>query len=131
LISKTAEYALSALVCLTHEGRGLTAKEIAQATGMPEGYLAKVLRTMARLGLVRSRRGPTGGFTLGRPPDRMTLGEVIDAIEPQRNQPLADGAMLAGLCERIRSARDAERSVFRGVTLADVVAEDPDGELHG
>lgn len=123
MISKTAEYALSALVCLAHEGRALTAKEIARTTGMPEGYLAKVLRTMARIGLVRSRRGPTGGFTLGMPPANMTLGQVIEAIEPQRNGPLVNGAMLSDLRERIRKATNAERSVFADVTLADVVAK--------
>ena len=123
MISKTSEYALSALVCLaTQSERSLTAREIAQSTGMPEGYLAKVLRTLARLGIVRSRRGPAGGFTLSRSAEEMDLIDVIRSIEPRRQHPEAEGAgVLAALKNRIERAANAELACFSGVTLAELL----------
>jgi len=123
VISKTSEYALSALVCLASEnGQSLTARQIAQTTGMPEGYLAKVLRTLARLGLVKSRRGPAGGFTLSKSADEMDLMDVIRSIEPRKHQHESTATgMLARLKTRIERASDAELACFSGVTLAEIL----------
>jgi Rrf2 family protein len=64
----TAEYALRAVVALgLQPDRYLTTREIAERTKVPSFYLEKVLRTLARAGLIASHRGPGGGFGLGRP----------------------------------------------------------------
>src|SRR5437870_5794195 len=83
MFSQTAEYAFRAVVCLaTYPGATLTTEQIAAATQVPEGYLAKVLQTLARRGLVRSRRGLHGGFGLARAATELTALQVLDAVDP-------------------------------------------------
>src|SRR5665213_967665 len=80
MVSLTADYALRAILLLAREetGRSLRADEIADATGAPRNYMAKVLNTVAKAGLISSMRGPSGGFALAVPASELTLGRVID-----------------------------------------------------
>ncbi|HEX8906653.1 MAG TPA: Rrf2 family transcriptional regulator, partial [Longimicrobiaceae bacterium] len=68
MLSKTAEYALRALLVLARRGaRGgaaVRAEEIADAVGAPRNYMSKTLHALAKQGFVASARGPLGGFTL-------------------------------------------------------------------
>lgn len=56
-------------------------REIAEQTGLPEAYLAKIIRQLAAAGLVRAFRGPGGGITLSRPPQAINLWDIVRAIE--------------------------------------------------
>ncbi len=83
MISRTAEYALRAMVALgSHRGRPLTTQQIAERTGVPPGYLSKVLQALARAGLVAGHRGLGGGFAPARPMGAITVLEVIHAVDP-------------------------------------------------
>lgn len=83
LISQTTEYALRAAVILAREsGQWLTNQQIAEASGVPAGYLAKILRLLARADLVASQRGVGGGFTLARHASEISLLDVFDAVDP-------------------------------------------------
>jgi len=63
-------------------GAGLTtSQEIASRQGIPVAYLDQLLTTLGKAGLVRSVRGPQGGHMLARPPDQITISEVISALE--------------------------------------------------
>ena len=85
MLSNTAEYALRAIVYLaTHQDRPCTAQAIAKATKVPSGYLSKVLQDLVKAGLTHSQRGPNGGFTLSRSPRRMSVLEVVNAVDPIR-----------------------------------------------
>jgi hypothetical protein len=65
VISQTAEYALRAIVYLAdQDGDARTTAQIAKATQVPAGYLAKVMQNLSRSGVVKSQRGLNGGFTL-------------------------------------------------------------------
>jgi Rrf2 family transcriptional regulator, iron-sulfur cluster assembly transcription factor len=55
--------------------------DIANAEGLPESYLAKIFQELAKEGIVRSHRGAKGGFSLARPPEQITLRQIIEAIE--------------------------------------------------
>lgn len=82
MISQTAEYGLRAAVYLArHRGSPKTNTEIAEATRIPAGYLAKLLQAMGRHGLVEGRRGLGGGFQLARDPDTVTILEVFAAVD--------------------------------------------------
>lgn len=59
----------------------LTARAIAEKLSVSEAHLAKVLAVLERSGLVSGTRGPTGGYRLARPADRITLKEVYEAID--------------------------------------------------
>jgi len=82
-LTKKADYGLIALKHLAElpEGQAQSAKEIAQAYHIPTPLLAKVLQTLARSGLVVSHAGIHGGYSLGRPANRITAFEVIRSIE--------------------------------------------------
>lgn len=55
--------------------------DIAQAQGIPPSFMAKILRSLVRARLLRSSRGVHGGFALAKPASRITLLDVVEAIE--------------------------------------------------
>lgn len=81
-ISAQEEYGLRCLLQLARvqEGRLVTVKEIAQKEALSTAYVEKLLRLLAKAGLVHSLRGIKGGYMLNRPPSQVTLGEVVRAM---------------------------------------------------
>lgn len=85
MISQTAEYALRAIVYLADKsGVPQTTRQIADVTRVPAGYLAKVMQTLVRSGIVSARRGLHGGFALLTAPDELTVLDVVQAVDPVR-----------------------------------------------
>lgn len=83
MFSSTVEYAFRAIVTLaSRNGQSATAKDIAAVTKSPPNYVSKVMQTLVEGGLVNARRGPNGGFTLARPPEHITLLDVVNAVDP-------------------------------------------------
>lgn len=81
--SMSIEYAIHGLVYLAAAGSASStlAGDIAKAIRVPESYLRKVFQLLVRSGIVVSHRGAKGGFTLGRDPERITLKDVVEAID--------------------------------------------------
>jgi Rrf2 family transcriptional regulator, nitric oxide-sensitive transcriptional repressor len=76
------DFALRALMRLAGEpGRSYATNEIAVEFGISRNHLAKVVRDLAEGGFINTQRGAGGGFTLARPPQAITLGEVVRALE--------------------------------------------------
>ncbi len=130
MISKTVEYALRAAVYLADQtGEARTTGQIAEVTRVPAPYLAKVLQNLAQAGLVHSQRGLHGGFTLARDPARLTIWDVVEAVEPLqriRECPLGLASHRQRLCplhKRLDDVLAATENAFRSTTLADVLAE--------
>lgn len=85
MISQTTEYALRAVVYLAqHPDLSWTTKQIAAATRVPAGYLSKVLQGLSRAGLISSQRGRHGGFQIDGDPEKLSVLEVVNAVEPIR-----------------------------------------------
>lgn len=83
MISQTAEYALRAVVYLADNGDApQTTQQIAEVTRVPAGYLAKVMQTLSRSGIVRARRGLHGGFALAVSPGDLSVLDVVQAVDP-------------------------------------------------
>ena len=82
-ISKKGDYAIRGMVYLAGQppGRVVLASEIARAMDVPPLFLSKILQQFSKSGLVKSYRGSGGGFLLGRPPDTITLCEIVEAVE--------------------------------------------------
>lgn len=81
--SRAQEVALAALPLLDPRGpagKGRGVKDLASDARVPGPFLAKVLGRLVDRGLLRSRRGRTGGFVLGRPADEITLADVVLAL---------------------------------------------------
>ena len=132
MISQTTEYALRAVVWLAaNPEKPLTAQQIAEATRVPAGYLAKVLQGLSRAGLLHSQRGLGGGFTLARTPDTLTMWEVVQAVDPLKRIhecPLgfeAHGAQLCQLHKQLDSAIASIEEAFSACTISKLI--DPTG----
>lgn len=130
MISQTAEYALRAMVYLAQEpDRSHTNQQIARITRVPIGYLAKVLQNLSKAGLITSRRGLGGGFTLARPAEEITIYEVVQAVDPIpriTSCPLKLKAHRDKLCplhQRLDNAWELVEQSFRSTTLADIIGE--------
>ncbi len=81
-ISEAASIGLHTMVLLAaHENSLHSAKELASRLNVSEAHLAKVLQRLSRGGLVKSIRGPKGGFRLGRPSKDISLLNVFESIE--------------------------------------------------
>lgn len=82
LVSRTLDYALRSLAYMGNSSvPTLSMKEIAEEEHIPLDYLAKVMRKLVNQGIVGSRVGPSGGYTLNRPPEEIKLRDIYEAIE--------------------------------------------------
>lgn len=78
-LSSTAQQAISAVLCIARaNGEAVRVDTIAAATGAPRNYLSKILHALARAGVLRSERGPRGGFRLATAPARLSLAAVTE-----------------------------------------------------
>jgi Rrf2 family protein len=82
-LSKKAEYALMALKDLASrpEPEAASAREIAESYGIPVELMAKVLQRLTKTDLLASHHGPRGGYLLARPASRISVADVIEAID--------------------------------------------------
>jgi len=134
LLSKTADYALRALLVLARRdlGRPLSAEAIAEATGTPPNYTSKTLYALGRAGLLRSMRGPTGGFLLAKPAYEISIAEIVDVFaDPPRtprcllgNRPCDSASPCSAHGHWTRVAAAARHPLVT-TTLADLLAQDP------
>jgi Rrf2 family protein len=128
-LSHAAAYALHALAHIAGEDpdRLVPSYVIAGAEGLPENFLLKVLRPLASAGLLRSVKGPNGGFRLARPAKDITLLEVVEAVDgPIRGEVPLSGTKGAGrLDARLAEVCDEAARVVRErlgkVRLAELV----------
>jgi len=88
-VSTRGDYASRALLSLALHGAGqpTSVRDIAERTGLPQPYLEQILLALKGAGLVRSKRGVGGGYVLARPPEDITLGQIVSAV---------DGPIVAG-----------------------------------
>src|ERR1700748_2376111 len=83
-LSARADYALRAAIELAAASSGhVTADQLARAQQIPGKFLETILTQLRRAGLIRSQRGPDGGFWLARPAAEISLADIIRAIDGQ------------------------------------------------
>src|SRR4051812_11479882 len=134
MLSQKARYALRAMIELARENGQVTAGELAVRADAPRKFLEAILLTLARQGLVISRRGKFGGYLLGREPALISFAEIIRLVDGplaltpcvsrtafRRCEDCRDLATCA-LREALLQARDATAAVLEGYSLADAVA---------
>jgi len=80
-LSKLTDYAVVILARMAGQSGRANAAALAQATGLPEPTVAKILKDLTRSGLVQSARGATGGYVLAMPEQAITIRAVIEAID--------------------------------------------------
>ena len=127
------DYGVRAMVDLAQNyGAGpIQTAEIAERQKVPEPYLDQLLATLRKVGLVESRRGPHGGYTLAKSPTDLSLGAIIAALEgPTIPIDCLDGSLecnLAGHCAQQDIWRKVEgltQAVLYATKLTDLVKTD-------
>jgi len=127
-LSQRADYAAHAMVEIarSYGEKPVHATEIAQRQGIPEPYLEQLLLALRRAALVRSYRGPGGGYTLTRPPAAISLADIVAALEgpfvpPEEGLHDAEGNDVDPLSCPIRDAwhlaTATMRRILDGMTL--------------
>lgn len=129
MISLTLEYALRAVVAIAQSGEApCTAKRISETTEIPLPYLSKLMQGLVRAGIVSSQRGIHGGFLLAHDPKELSIWDIAEVVDPVRRIlecPLklrSHGIALCPLHRRIDDALAATEAVFRGTTVAELLA---------
>lgn len=96
-ISKMADYATVVMVYLArHEGKRNNAKVIATECQIKQPTASKLLKLLANSGLLTSARGVTGGYTLARPAEHISVAEIINAVEGTAG--LTECSLEEGIC---------------------------------
>src|SRR4029077_16065167 len=82
-LSSKGRYGVQAVFDLAYHNAGKAAqiKDICDRQGIPARFLEQVFRDLKKAGIVRSKRGPRGGYELARTPAECTIGDVVRAIE--------------------------------------------------
>ena len=118
-LSNTVGYAIDALGCIAFaDGERVFARDIADCTGHPPAYLAKLLNALTNHGLVESKRGYRGGFLLSQPAEVVSLLDIVEAVEG----PEWDSGCLLGMVE-CRTGRVCPTDDFWRDTVVSIRAE--------
>jgi Rrf2 family protein len=137
-ISRKIDYGLRAMIYLASISPDAIVpfREIARQMLVPEDFLAKILKTLVDEGLVRSTRGPHGGYALAKPAADISFLEVIEAVEG----PIAlnvcldeDGCGKAAACTMVgvwREGQERMLEVYRAAKLASLALKpDASGQI--
>jgi Rrf2 family protein len=127
-ISRTTEYGLAAVVCVAQncgEGR-VMAGRIAKEYDFPTEYLLQVMQQLVRAGVLTSKKGPNGGFTLARPAKEITMLQIIEAIDgpvlvPMNLAEQTGNKPFAVKIEKVfRDVSEAMKATYASVKLTDI-----------
>lgn len=130
-VTAKADYAVRAVVELASGNRDSPRKvdELAKAQSIPVSFLENILTQLRSAGLVRSQRGPEGGYWLARPPEEVNLAQVIRAVEGPlvgvrglRPEEVSYEGSAESLQQVWLALRANLRKVLEHVTLADVAS---------
>ena len=123
MLSKTAEYALRAIVFLGSQTDGPSSADVlSEKTKTPRRYLHRVLQDLVAAGLVESRSGPGGGYDLALPPKEISILDVVNAVAPIERinacpLGLKSHTELCPLHHELDKAYAATEAAFRKVTI--------------
>src|SRR5688572_19234594 len=129
-LSNKGRYAVRALfdIAFYNEGRPTQVKDIAERQGIPPRFLEQIFQDLKRAGIVGSKRGPQGGYSLSRAASDIRLGDVVRALEGPIVLGDRDPALRRNMGGEARRAMEAVfrelstrvEACFDAVTIADV-----------
>jgi Rrf2 family protein len=130
-VTAKADYAVRAVVELASSSQGSPRKvdEVAQAQGIPVSFLENILTQLRSAGIVRSQRGPDGGYWLAKPAEEVNLAHIIRAVEGplvgvrgQRPEEIEYVGSAESLQQVWVALRANLRKVLEHVTVAEVAS---------
>ena len=130
-ISRSTGYALVAVgyIAQNYKDGAVLAARVSKEYNIPLEYLLKILQQLVRANVLRSKRGPRGGFFLARPSDTITMLEIIEAVDGPLMSHLhlseqTNGAAFSGKMEDVcRKATAQVRDTFAASKLSEVLGE--------
>lgn len=130
-LSTKSSYGLRACLTLAQSKKLLSSTEIAEREKIPRRYLEQILAALRQSGLVKSTRGAKGGFSLGLPPEDVTVADIVKSVEGELPPMLCTNPDLRSRncrndshCDCRELCADLENSVSKvltGTTLADIL----------
>jgi len=128
-ISRSMGYALIASGYIAMNGKDgpVLAADIAKEYIIPLEYLLKILQHLVKAGVLRSKRGPRGGFSLARGAEEITILDILEAVDGPMNShlhlaELTDSAPFSlKMEETCRRANDQTRAIYTAAKLADMI----------
>jgi Rrf2 family protein len=113
--TRAITYTVHALVFMASRAGNptLASHEVAEVAGLPERFLLKVLKRLVTAGILQSVRGPGGGFRLARAPRRISLLEVVEAVEGPVGRPIPLTGRQSDLDRRLQAISDRAAEVVR------------------
>jgi len=128
-ISRSTGYAVLAVGYIAqHKDQGIVlSQDVADAFEIPLEYLLKILQQLVRANILHSKRGPRGGFSLAKPVSKITLLDIIEAVDgPLTSQfSLAvqgKGSKLGAQADKVyQKAIEQARAVFAKTTIAELL----------
>jgi Rrf2 family protein len=128
-LSARVDYALRAMAELAAADAPRTVDQLAGAQHIPNKYLESILGELRRGGLLRSQRGPDGGYRLARPASDISIADVIRSLDGElanvrgsRPEHLEYAGAAAPLQQVWIALRASERGILEGVSLAHVAS---------
>ncbi len=120
-ISRSTGYALLAVgyIAQNREQGIILSQSISKKYGIPLEYLLKILQQLVRADVLRSKRGPHGGFSLAKSPKKITMLDVIQAVEG----PMVSQLNLTEMAHREKFSARAEQTYKKALAQARAVFE--------
>ena len=129
MLNQTIEYALRAVIYVARDPSvSFRAADVASEIDAPRNYVAKILSQLARVGILESVRGPSGGFRLAAPPSTVRLADVVAVFRGIADQRCLLGHGICGSnpsCGAHRRWAPIARTLdhfFADTTIADMLA---------
>ena len=130
-INRSTGYALIAVgyIAQNNSDRAVLAADVSKEYEIPLEYLLKILQMLVRANILRSKRGPRGGFKLARDSEQITLLDIIEAIDGALggNMHLAKQGNDEAFCLKIedicRNATNSVKEIYGNASLSDILAE--------
>jgi Rrf2 family protein len=139
LLSQRCEYAVRAALYLAAADRAgyVPVREISEALHIPQPFLAKTVQALTGAGIFTSMRGPTGGLALARAANRISIHDVVRAVDGEAlfttcvlGLPECGHRTPCPLHDQWAPARERIHHMFAEATLADTAARVRDGSLR-
>ena len=135
--SKKSQYGLRAMSDLVfhYEEGPLSAKDVSKNQGIPLQYLEQIFNCLKKKGLVKTTRGPKGGYILSKEPSKIKVGDIIKALENNYSLTECLGLESKRSCARVdicltkkfwEKLNKSIKGVLNSTTLKDICPKGPD-----
>ena len=130
-INRSTVYAFIAVgyIARKNSDGAVLAASVSKEYGIPLEYLLKILQQLVRANILRSKRGPRGGFSLARDSEHITMLDIINAVDGTMygNTQIAKQGNNEAFCKKIedicRNTTDRVKEVYGNVRFSDILAE--------